>query len=71
MVIVEVEIKNVGKFRVRKDLLHRGNNPRLKLYHDDKYKEIQFNCYEEGLKRFQKGLDYYGKEILIKVIYDE
>ncbi len=67
--INEIEIKDVGKFKIKHDLLHRGNRPRLKTYDKGLYKEVSFNSYIDYLKpTYQLGFDYNGNEIQIKVI---
>ena len=67
--INEIEIKDVGKFKIKHDLLHRGNRPRLKTYDKGLYKEVSFNSYIDYLKpTYQLGFDYNGNDIQIKVI---
>jgi len=66
--IYEIEIKGYGYFDVKKDLMHRGQNPRLKLNTECRFKTVSFDSYEDFIyPLFQKGYDYQGNEILIKI----
>lgn len=67
--IKEIEIKDVGKFEIRHDLMHRGNRPRLKTFDKGIYKEVSFNYfYDYAEPTYQLGFDYNGNEIQIRVI---
>jgi len=67
--IKEIEIKDVGKFEIRHDLLHRGNRPRLKTFDKGIYKEVSFNSYVDYLEpTYQLGFDVNGNEIQIRVL---
>ena len=67
--IKEIEVKNVGFFEVKHDLMHRGNRPRLKTFDKGIYKEVSFNSFVDYIKPiYQLGYDYNGKEIQIRVV---
>jgi len=70
MSVKKIEIQGHGALEVKHDYLHRGNRPRLVTYDKDRFKEVQFDSYEENpLKhnQWQLGWDYNGDEIKIKV----
>lgn len=65
---MEVEIKGFGVFKIKHNYLHRGRS-RLVTYDTARFKEIQFDSYIENPRNpFQRGYDYNGEEILIKVL---
>jgi hypothetical protein len=69
--ITAVEIEGVGSFEVKHNLMHRGQNPRLKLHEKGKYRSVQFDSFKDPYNiapEFQKGYDYEGNEIQIKII---
>ena len=72
--IRKIEIKGIGKFEIRHDLMHRGVRPRLKTFDKGKYKEVQFDSYRDDLEQYQlaskwqRGYDYEGNEIQIRVV---
>tara|TARA_R110002126_G_scaffold206691_1_gene353829 strand:+ start:11849 stop:12055 length:207 start_codon:yes stop_codon:yes gene_type:complete len=66
--IREIEIKDIGKFIIKLDLLHRGQNPRLKTFNNNEYKTVQFNSFVDDEKGYQLGYDHNGKEIQIRVV---
>lgn len=67
--IKEIEIKSVGKFEIKHDLMHRGNRPRLKTFDKGIYKEVSFNCFIDYVEPiYQLGYDYNGNEIQIRVV---
>ena len=69
MKIKEIEVKGVGNFEIRHDLMHRGNRPRLKTFDKGIYKEVSFNSFVDYLASiYQLGYDYNGNEIQIRVV---
>jgi len=67
--IIQIEIDGIGFFDVKHDLMHRGNRPRLKTFDKNEYREVSFNSYIDYAEPiYQKGYDYYGNEINIRVI---
>lgn len=66
--ILEIEIQGVGRYKVKHDLLHRGHRPRLKTFDNGIHREVSFNSFVDYLKpTYQKGFDYKGNEIMIRV----
>ena len=69
IMIKEIEIKCVGKFEIKHDLMHRGNRPRLKTFDKGIYKEVSFNSFVDYVEPiYQLGYDYNGNEIQIMVV---
>lgn len=72
--IIRIEIKDHGEFDVRHDYLHRGVRPRLVLEGQKpktRFKEVQYDTHYieyEYQETFQRGYDYEGNEIWIKVL---
>ena len=67
--ISKINIKGHGDFKVIKDLMHRGKNPRLILLSEGRFKQVQFNSFSEySIPRYQLGYDYNGNEIQIMVL---
>lgn len=65
----EIEIKGVGSFEIKHDLLHRGHRPRLETHSNGLYKEISFNSFIDYIEpTYQLGFDYSGNEIQIKIL---
>ena len=73
MSIKKIEIEGHGEFIIKADMLHRSRSY-LKTYDKGRFKQVQFDSYTEDIEMyvnrnsFQKGYDYNGKEIRIKVI---
>ena len=74
MAIKTIEIAGHGFFLIKDDLLHRPKSY-LKTYTDGRFKEVQFDSYIKDYTEcyphrfpFQKGYDYNGKEIQIRVV---
>lgn len=73
MSILKIEIEGHGEFEVKADMLHRSKSY-LKLFNKDRFKEVQFDSYNEDIecyvKRnpFQRGYDNNGEEIRIKIL---
>ena len=68
--ITKIEVENVGIFKIKYDRMHRGINPRLITHKTDRFKAFQFDHYDEGLldSIYQKGYDYEGNEVRIRIL---